>query len=237
MRYIPDDKGRFAQRPYYSEAELDALCERKITEFLTRKRGKVAFPIETDDLKSLIEQDASDLDAFADLSSEGVGVQGVTDFFPGKKPKVRISHTLSGDASEHRLRTTLSHEWGHVWLHAPLYDAIPLGLDLFPSCCPKPHQCHRHTIVEAHKGDWLEWLAGFVCGAVLMPASHVQLMLNRIAERTGHYGPALISTGHANGLINTLSETYHVSKDAARVRLERMGRIVRVTSQNLTMPF
>jgi len=237
VRYTKDDKGRFAQRPYYTDAELNSLCDQKITEFLIKKHGKVSFPIETDDLKSLIERDASDLDAFADLSGEGPGVQGVTDFTPGKKPKVRISETLSGDASEHRLRTTLSHEWGHVWLHTPLYDAIQPGLDLFPTCCSKPHQCHRDTIIEAHARDWMEWQAGFVCGAILMPISHVQGILNSIAEHNGQYEPALINTPHANGLINTLADTYHVSKDAARVRLERMGRIDRVPQQNLTLLF
>lgn len=235
MKYIPDNKGRFAQRPYYQDDELDALCDQKITQFLMKKRGRVIFPIETDDLKCMIEQDASDLDAFADLSSEGHGVQGVTDFFPGKKPKVRIAEALSSDASEHRLRTTLSHEYGHVWLHAPLYDAVQATLDLFPSCCPQPHQCHRDSIIQAQKVDWMEWQAGFVCGAILMPVSHVKCLLGNIDERNQIHEPALINTPHANALVNTLADTYCVSKEAARVRLERMGRIVRVRQQNLML--
>jgi hypothetical protein len=95
MRYFPDRTGRFAERPHYEPAELDVMFERIVTQFMKKRRGKVEFPIATNDLTVLIEQDAESLDAYADLSTYGDGVEGVTEFFPGRKPRVRISQDLA----------------------------------------------------------------------------------------------------------------------------------------------
>jgi hypothetical protein len=71
----------------------------------------------------MIEQATSDFDMYADLSHEGEDVEGITDFFPNKKPAVRIAMELSLEGSRrHRLRTTLAHEYGHVKFHSFLWD-------------------------------------------------------------------------------------------------------------------
>jgi hypothetical protein len=114
--------GRFHMRPYYEVDELDQECERIITKFMQERCGGLILPIPTDILTKLIERDAEDLDLYADLSAEGSDVQGVTDFYPGQKPRVRIAEELSQDRHEHRLRTTLTHEYGHVWFHKALWD-------------------------------------------------------------------------------------------------------------------
>jgi len=36
VRYIPDPTGRFAQRPFYTEAELDRECEGIVNTFLAQ---------------------------------------------------------------------------------------------------------------------------------------------------------------------------------------------------------
>src|SRR5437773_3390031 len=95
MKYVPDRSGRFQRRPHYEPRELDDECEHIIGEFLRRKYGCIKFPITTDDLTCLVEQDADDLDLYADLSNEGPDIQGVTDFYPKGKPRVRIARELS----------------------------------------------------------------------------------------------------------------------------------------------
>src|SRR5262245_19221242 len=113
VQYVPDKTGRFAQRPHYKPQEMDRECENIITSFLRSRYGDVQFPVSTEDLTRLIEQDAEDLDLYADLSEFGAEVEGVTEFFPGKKPVVKIAERLSGDERmENRLRTTLTHEYG-----------------------------------------------------------------------------------------------------------------------------
>lgn len=136
MRSAPDPTGRFPKRPYYEDGELDRLCEQVISDFLLDRYGKVLLPVPTEDLTVLIERDAEDLDLYADLSGEEGGAQGVTDFFPGRKPRVRIAKELSEqEHKENRLRTTLTHEYGHVKCHAPLYDA-----EASPSLFPDLHE-------------------------------------------------------------------------------------------------
>ncbi len=123
MKWVIDSTGRFTWRPYYDQAELDAECEKLVSQFLISKNGKITFPISTDDLAVMIERDVSDLDLYADLSILGSDVEGITDFFPDKKPAVKIARELSANRSrENRLRTTLAHEYGHVKFHAFLWE-------------------------------------------------------------------------------------------------------------------
>ena len=137
MKYIRDRTGRFPQRPHYDPEELDYECEAIITKFLREKYGHIKFPISTEDLTVFIEQHAGSLDVYADLSSYGAGVEGVTEFHIGKKPNVKISQTLSEDSHrENRLRTTLTHEFGHVHFHTCLLYTSPSPRDRTRSRMP-----------------------------------------------------------------------------------------------------
>jgi hypothetical protein len=86
--------GRFAQWPHYLPEELDSECETVVSEFLLGRYGRLQYPISTDDLTVLIEMVVEDLDLYADLSEEDGEIEGVTDFFPGRRPKVRVSKRL-----------------------------------------------------------------------------------------------------------------------------------------------
>ena len=125
MKWVADSTGHFKYRPHYDAAELDAECESLVCKFLADKYGVSRFPIATDDLSVMIERDTSDLDLYADLSSAGDDVEGVTEFFADRKPAVKIAKELSLDTlRHHRLRTTLAHEYGHVKFHAFLWDTL-----------------------------------------------------------------------------------------------------------------
>ena len=95
VRRIRD--GRFGERPHYKPEELDDECESLIVSFLRNVHGEARFPIDTEDLKNLIERDAHELDCYADLSPYGANVEGLTEFRPGKKPIVRIAKALTED--------------------------------------------------------------------------------------------------------------------------------------------
>jgi hypothetical protein len=131
VTYVRDLTGRFQQRPHYKPEELDRECESVITGFLKGLYGVARYPVDTEDLKTLIERDAEDLDVYADLSIYGPDVEGVTEFKPGRKPAVKIASVLTEDERrENRLRTTLTHEWGHVHFHAYLWEVEPPPPDL-----------------------------------------------------------------------------------------------------------
>lgn len=124
MKWVVDTTGRFGWRPFYEQEELDNECEQIVSDFLINKYGSIRFPITTDDLSIMIERDVSDLDLFADLSLDGYDVEGTTDFFPHKKPAVKIAQELSLESSRYfRLRTTLAHEYGHVKFHNFLWGS------------------------------------------------------------------------------------------------------------------
>ena len=168
MKWVPDRTGRFAQRPHYAPEELDSECERVISAFLRKKYGKVEYPVKTDDLTLLIEEHAG-LDPYADLSGEGEDIEGVTEFVTGRRPLVKISERLSAPNFENRLRTTLTHEYGHVHFHRFMFEGMEFEK---PSLFDKEkhrgaNKCHRDTMISAPEKDLMEWQAGYVCGALL----------------------------------------------------------------------
>ena len=195
MRWLPDPTGRFKYRPYYDQEELDTECEDIVSRFLEQKYSACFFPISTDDLTVMIEQDTSDLDLYADLTGLGEDIEGLTDFFPHKKPAVKIAAELSLDnRREYRLRTTLAHEYGHVKFHAFLwelsrrenparktisrkYDRLYRKLSPFSAIPEVSPRCKRSRIIDAPFSDWMEWQASYTCGAFLMPVSSVKRLV------------------------------------------------------------
>ena len=225
VKYVPDKTGRFSQRPHYRPEELDRECEGIITKFLKDRHGKVEFPVTTDDLTVLIEQAVDDLDPYADLSVYGIEVEGVTEFQPGRKPTVKIAEGLATDGRrENRLRTTLTHEYGHVHFHTYLWEVEPPGPDLFRQNLNANKQiCKRENILDAGQTDWMEWQAGYVCGSLLMPASHVRRLVGAYQEESNLFGAADVAGPHGRALIHILQRHFQVSADAARVRLLKLN--------------
>lgn len=227
VRLTRDATGRFPERPFYTERELDELFEHVVVGFLRRHRGRdtADFPIQTDELTALIEEDASDIDTYADLSAYGLDVEGMTEFRPGEKPRVAIAAALSGSAHrENRHRTTLAHEYGHVRLHAYLFELRPPGgLLLEPGRKANAIYCKRQTMLSASKADWMEWQAGYACGAVLMPRTRVRRVAGEYREAHRLFGAVAEACPHGRELIATVAAAFDVSGDAARVRLLRLG--------------
>lgn len=225
MRYVADRTGRFTQRPHYEPKELDRECEAIVSAFLKERHGTVAYPLTTDDLTVLIERDTESLDQYADLSGYGRDVEGVTQFQPGRKPKVLISETLStADNRQNRLRMTLAHEYGHVRFHAPLWDLEPPSADLLKAN-PRANMqvCFRDKILDAAQTDWMEWQAGYVGGALLMPVSRVRALVAAYCESHNLFGVVGQDDSHGRALIENISAVFTVSPDAARIRLIKLG--------------
>jgi len=227
VTYVRDQTGRFQQRPHYKPEELDRECEVIITTFLKKLRGRIDFPIQTEDLKTLIERDAKDLDTYADLTVYGADVEGVTEFQSGTKPKVRIASYLTEDERrENRLRTTLTHEYGHVRFHSYLFEVEAPQADLLRQ---QPNRdkiiCKRDSMIDAAQNDWMEWQAGYACGALLMPKSTIVALCGQFSEQRKLYGPVSLQTPDGPALIASVSTTFQVSSDAARVRMLKLGLV------------
>jgi Zn-dependent peptidase ImmA (M78 family) len=233
MIWVADKTGRFPQRPHYKPEELDFECQDLVSRFLKDKFGVVKFPISTDSLTVLIEQDTSDLDLYADLSENGEDIEGATDFFENKQPVVLIKKELSMEQwREHRLRTTLSHEYGHVKLHAFLWRTYRPKLMPTPGWEKGP-RCMRSTILTSSTKDWLEWQASYASGALLIPITHLKKLVGQFLRDNGYYQHVAADTQEAQELVQRIADEFDVSRDAARVRLSRHKYI---SQEHLTTP-
>ena len=85
VAWVPDHTRRFRRRPHFDPGEIDRECEALVAEFLRRHRGKVEYPLNTNDLLILIEEHVGTLDVYADLTAEGADVEGVTRFWVGQR--------------------------------------------------------------------------------------------------------------------------------------------------------
>jgi hypothetical protein len=225
MKWTRDHTGRFPERPYYSIDELESESEHLITTFLRSRHGRVTFPIATDDLTVLVEQLGGTLDLYADLPADEPLVDGYTDFVQGRKPLVRIARRLSAHPRyENRLRTTLTHEGTHVWLHRVLWDMRWRLGHLFDGSRRVTYVCHQATMLRAPKSDWAEWQAGYVSGALLMPISALHEVIRRVIEREPRLrGPFLVFSPTGQRLVWAVMAAFAVSEEAARVRLLQCG--------------
>jgi hypothetical protein len=108
----------------------------------------------------------------------------VTAFKRGQKPPAALAY--EGER-QNRYRTTLTHEYGHVHFHAYLFEIEPQADDLFK---PKggggrEQVCKRDGIINARQRDWMEWQAGYVCAALLMPVAHFRRVVSDYQQAKG----------------------------------------------------
>jgi hypothetical protein len=213
---IPDRTGRFRERPYYEPLELEERSEQAITAFLRERYGFDRIPVPTEAFTLLIERDAADLDLSATLSDQQHEVFGVTYFLRGKKPQVRILRELWDQSWRvNRLRTTLAHEYGHVLLHTSLYERED---------APAPQTCYWRTMLPtAGVVDWMEWQAGYLSGALLMPESFLRRAVNAYFRSRAIGASISRKSTDASELRQRIALTFEVSPEAATVRLSQLG--------------
>ena len=166
---------------------------------------------------------AEDLDLYADLSRLGPDIEGVTIFNPKGKPSIRVAAALSEASRENRLRSTLAHELGHALIHNILFQRCT-GLGLFDDevvQTDRVQACREGSMLNAGQSDWMEWQAGYVSGAILMPATQVRLIITR---RFPNYirGNIAACGDLYEAMVEEVRSAFQVSSEAARVRLQKL---------------
>jgi hypothetical protein len=194
---------------------------------LRERHGNVSFPVDTADLTVLIEKAVDDLDSSCELED---GVDGLTEFFPRKRPKVKIAARLQESNLENRLRTTLTHEYGHVLLHGFLFAIDEDLRKLFEG---QPKAMRRDTI-GGGSGDWMEWQAGFACGALLMPVRDLSRVVKAFRDAENlKFSDIGVESDAGRLLVAQVMNEFQVSQDAARVRMEQRKILTRNPHQDL----
>ncbi len=225
MIWKPDYTGRFPRRPHWEIDELESRCEEVMTPFLEARYGQAPVRVPTDALTVLIERDAEELDLDAELSAPAAAeeIHGVTWFFSGAKPRVQINRKLRREFRRaNRYRTTLAHEYGHILLHAWLYERFSREL---PE--REPQRCYSRTVQAGidRINDWMEWQAGYISGALLMPQGRVELAARAFGKERGVALPVHSESADGGAMVERLTRLFDVSREAARVRLLKLGQL------------
>ena len=69
----------------------------------------------------------------------------------------------------------------------------------------------------------MEWQAGYISGALLMPRSNVIALASEVAESHGAAAPLVLDPPSGRDLIDQARKRFQVSEQAAQVRLSRLG--------------
>lgn len=91
--------------------------------------------------------------------------------------------------------------------------------------------CKRDSIISASQYDWMEWQAGYVSGAILMPATQLRRLVSDYCEPRGLHGSIHQASEDGCALIRAVMDRFAVSEDAARVRLLKLSLLVSSSSQ------
>lgn len=86
--------------------------------------------------------------------------------------------------------------------------------------------CRREAVEDnGPRSDRIEWQAGYICGALLMPKRRIDLLVGRF--QSTHFGSPVLVAGSADveELVERVTIGFRVSRLAARVRLGRLGVI------------
>jgi Zn-dependent peptidase ImmA (M78 family) len=220
VKYLDDPPGRPIKRLYLKTEVLDKRCEGIIREFMNRRSGGFRLPIPTEEIERLIEERADFLDAYAELPA---GVLGKTALFYDRRPQVWIAESIRGGDSEHLTRFTLCHEFGHVWLHGPLWREAGSVKRRSPGpICT----CYRNTMIEPSQRNWMEWQAGRAAGGILMPATELRAWAAELSTRANLKLPFPVMSREGGQLIYLVAKRCDVSQLAAKVRLIKLGLLV-----------
>lgn len=199
------------------------MCDAAMGQILTVRHGDRDRAITDDDLSVLLESLGVELDLFADLFHEKEWRQGYTEFFLDRPPIVRIARGLAeNNKYANRFRFTLAHETGHILAQREAYERIG-------NVCSRGSAwlsyCNKHGL-RRQLHDWLEFQADYCGGALLMPKRLLDAHISLHPELNASGRNPIYSTIGRSLAVN-VSERFHTSVDAARVRLISLGYLFR----------
>lgn len=223
MRTYRTSRGPFAERPYYTDDEIETICgdalksvglypespsHVRIDRFVEKRFGVTPH-------YEHLDNDILGFTAF--------GAKGVAD--------VVVARALEEEGSqpaERRIRTTLAHEAGHGLLHAHLFclegGIRPLFGDFTDPNKPKV-LCLDVPVAAQFKrlgydGRWWEFQANRTIGPLLLPRPLVHVALEPFLVTRGLLGNKGLDSSRRQEAIKALTDLFDVNPVVARIRLQ-----------------
>ncbi len=148
-------------------------------------------------------------------------------YCPVDEDTVAIDNSLLDN--EYLLRSTMGHECGHGIYHKQIFKRDDNQLCLFPEDEMVATVCRKVDIIGNTKGkrslvtmhDWTEHHANYFSAALLMNKAAMQVLCGDKDFRENLKSEA---GGWENEILaEIVSDTFHVSRTSAKIRLEELG--------------
>lgn len=224
MKTFPGRRGPFAERPFYTQEEIERTCTAalKSSGLYPSSPGPVR-------IERFVEKYFGVTPTYEDLPE---GVLGFTRFGANGVESVFVSKTLAEEGSrvaERRLNSTLAHEAGHGLLHAHLFVVDALGTPLFGEMENenKVKVLCREEIVgkqeeRKYDGRWWEYQANKAIGSLLLPKLLIIEVLQPFLTKQGSLGQSYLLPAKREEAAKTLASTFEVNPVVARIRMNEL---------------
>lgn len=221
MKSYRAKSGPFAERPYYTDADIESVCTGELLKFDLFPSAPSPVRIER-----FIEKRFSVTPEYDELPD---GILGLTRFGAHGVQSIVIARKLDEEGTvtaDRRIRTTMAHEAGHGLLHAHLFVTSKRdGLFGDFSDPNSPKVLCRDVPVESssaragYDGRWWEYQANRTIGPLLMPRALVQVALEPLLERAGTFGDLTLASSRREEATKMLARTFEVNPAVAKIRL------------------
>lgn len=217
MKTFRTKNGPFRERQFIYADEIETICVDELS-----KVG--LFPSEPGPIRidRYVEKRFQISPTYETLPD---GVLGYTRFGRNGVEGIVVSKTLEdeqSDVAERRIRTTIGHEAGHALLHAHLFaiDEYPKFADLSDSSRPKV-LC-RDSTAATYNGQWWEYQANQVMGAILIPKSLLERAVEPFMVPEGLLGIKAIQEAQRENVARQIAAIFDVNPVVARIRLGQL---------------
>ena len=217
MKTFRSKKGPFAERPHYSQLEIEEICTSEL-----RKVNLFPATPEPIRIERFIEKRFGVTPSYVEIPDD---VLGFTVFGPRGVEEIVVSKSLvdSGkEVSERRVNTTLAHEAGHGLLQAHLFASGMQSASLFDDMDPnEPKILCRDVGASKYDGRWWEYQANQAIGALLLPKPLVEKCISDLLA-TGSFGIPVLKTQERGRAIRLIADTFDVNPVVARIRVSQL---------------
>ena len=237
MRSIRASSGPFVERSYYEDFEIEeiALEALRAVELLPKQPE----PVRVD---RFVEKRFGVVARYDHLPP---GILGFTRFGSSGAEAVVLSRSLSedrGSVAQRRLNSTLAHEAGHMLLHGHLFVLERRRAPLFSENLDATNRrvlCRTDAMgadgvgSAGYQGQWWEYQANQVIGALLMPEPLLDEVLAPLLTSRGQLGLRTLDDERRDTAVRCLATVFDVNPAVARIRLDKT--LARPDGRQLTL--